>query len=84
MAQWLGSQLIGSDLEMVLAWDLNSVAQWLGSISAHENRIKKVYPTFFFLNFGIQNLKFEFFFSFLLVNASFLSLSLFFFLEYCK
>jgi hypothetical protein len=47
-AQWLR----GSDLEMVLARDLNSVARWLGLISAHENRIKKVYPTFFFfLNF---------------------------------
>ena len=43
-AQWLR----GSDLEMVLARDLSSVARWLGSISAHENRIKKVYPTFFF------------------------------------
>jgi hypothetical protein len=42
--QWLK----GSDLEMVLAWDLSLVARWLGSISAHENRIKKVYPTFFF------------------------------------
>uniref|UniRef100_A0A2N9HPF1 Ion transport domain-containing protein n=1 Tax=Fagus sylvatica TaxID=28930 RepID=A0A2N9HPF1_FAGSY len=36
-AQWLR----GSDLEMVLARDLSSVARWLGSISAHENRIKK-------------------------------------------
>ena len=31
-AQWLR----GSDLEMVLAQDLNSVARWLGSISAHQ------------------------------------------------
>uniref|UniRef100_A0A2N9F463 Uncharacterized protein n=1 Tax=Fagus sylvatica TaxID=28930 RepID=A0A2N9F463_FAGSY len=30
-AQWLR----GSDLEMVLARDLSSVARWLGSISAH-------------------------------------------------
>uniref|UniRef100_A0A2N9HMN1 Uncharacterized protein n=1 Tax=Fagus sylvatica TaxID=28930 RepID=A0A2N9HMN1_FAGSY len=36
-AQWLR----GSDLEMVLARDLSSMARWLGSISAHENRIKK-------------------------------------------
>jgi hypothetical protein len=45
-AQWLGDL----DLEMVLARDLSSMARWLGSISAHENRIKKkrVYPTFFF------------------------------------
>ena len=42
--QWLK----GSDLEMVLARDLSSVALWLGSISAHEDKIKKVYPTFFF------------------------------------
>uniref|UniRef100_A0A2N9F4Z8 Uncharacterized protein n=1 Tax=Fagus sylvatica TaxID=28930 RepID=A0A2N9F4Z8_FAGSY len=39
-AQWLR----GSDLEMILARDLNSVAQWLGSNLAHENRIK-IYPT---------------------------------------
>uniref|UniRef100_A0A2N9EJI6 Uncharacterized protein n=1 Tax=Fagus sylvatica TaxID=28930 RepID=A0A2N9EJI6_FAGSY len=35
--QWLR----GSDLEMVLTWDLSSVARWLGSISAHQN----IYPT---------------------------------------
>jgi hypothetical protein len=43
-AQWLK----GSDLEMVLARDLSSVARWLGLISAHEDKRKKVYPTFFF------------------------------------
>ena len=48
MAQITTQWLRGSDLEMVLARDLSSVARWLGSISAHENRIKKVYPTFFF------------------------------------
>jgi hypothetical protein len=42
---WIAAQwLRGSDLEMVLARDLSSVARWLGSISAHENRIK-IYPT---------------------------------------
>ena len=57
--QWLR----GSDLEMVLTWDLNSVARWLGSISAHQN----IYPTngspfffFFFLNFEFWILNFEF------------------------
>jgi hypothetical protein len=57
--QWLR----GSDLETVLTRDLSSVALWLGLILAHEDKIKKVYPTlffFFFLNFEIQNLKFEF------------------------
>ena len=83
MARITDQWLRGLDLEMVLAWDLSSVAQWLSSISAHENRIKKVYPTFFFLffwNFEIQNSKFEFlFFYFLLVNASFLFFFFFFF-----
>jgi hypothetical protein len=49
MAQWLESWLRGSDLKMVLARDLNSVARWLGSISAHENRIKKSISHIFFL-----------------------------------
>jgi hypothetical protein len=31
--------LKGSDLEMVLARDLNLVARWLGSISTHEDKI---------------------------------------------
>uniref|UniRef100_A0A2N9EPR2 Uncharacterized protein n=1 Tax=Fagus sylvatica TaxID=28930 RepID=A0A2N9EPR2_FAGSY len=35
MAQIVTQWLRGSDLEMVLARDLNSVARWLGSISAH-------------------------------------------------
>jgi hypothetical protein len=65
IATWLR----GLDLEMVLAWDLSSVAQWLSSISAHEDRIK-IYPTNFF---------FFYFFSLLLVNASFLFLSFLFF-----
>ena len=43
-AQWLKRL----DLEIVLARDLSSVGRWLGSISAHEDKIKKVYPTFFF------------------------------------
>ena len=55
---------------MVLAWDLSSVAQWLGSISAHEDKIKKYIPEMFFffliffyiLKFEIRNSKFEFFF----------------------
>jgi hypothetical protein len=49
--QWLR----GSDLEIILARDLSSVAQWFGSISTYQN----IYPTngspfsffFFFLNF---------------------------------
>jgi hypothetical protein len=49
--QWLR----GSDLEMVLARDLSSMARWLGSISAHQN----IYPTngffFFFLNIANKN-----------------------------
>jgi hypothetical protein len=48
MARWLRSWLRGSDLEMGLARDLSSVAQWLGSISAHEDKIKKYIPHFFF------------------------------------
>jgi hypothetical protein len=50
---------------MVLARDLSSVAQWLGSISAHEDKIKKYIPQmffffffFFFFNFEIRNLNF--------------------------
>jgi hypothetical protein len=62
--QWLR----GSDLQMVLAQDLSSVAHWLGSISALENRIKQLSHFFFFFffefsNFQIRNSKFEFFFS---------------------
>uniref|UniRef100_A0A2N9J3X1 Uncharacterized protein n=1 Tax=Fagus sylvatica TaxID=28930 RepID=A0A2N9J3X1_FAGSY len=41
MAQITAQWLKGSDLEMVLARDLSSVARWLGSISAHQN----IYPT---------------------------------------
>ena len=57
-AQWLR----GSDLEIVLAQDLNSVAQWFSLISTHENRIK-IYLTnfFFFLKFEIRNSNFFFF-----------------------
>ena len=47
MARWLGSRLRGWDLEMVLARDLSSVARWLGSILAHEDKIKKYIPHFF-------------------------------------
>jgi hypothetical protein len=66
MAQIAAQWLRGSDLEMVLARDLSSMARWLGSISAHENRIKKYIPHFFFfLNFEIQNsIFFSFFFFF--------------------
>jgi hypothetical protein len=52
MAQWL----IGSDLEMVLARDLSTVARWLGSISTHEDKIKikkishKCFLFFFFFS----------------------------------
>uniref|UniRef100_A0A2N9EUL7 Aminotransferase class I/classII large domain-containing protein n=1 Tax=Fagus sylvatica TaxID=28930 RepID=A0A2N9EUL7_FAGSY len=42
MAQITTQWLRGSDLEMVLARDLSSVARWLGSISAHEDRIKQL------------------------------------------
>jgi hypothetical protein len=40
---WIAAQwLRGSDLEMDLAWDLSSVARWLGSILTHEDyTIKK-------------------------------------------
>jgi hypothetical protein len=75
MAQIMTQWLRGSDLEMVLAQDLSSVARWLGSISAHEDRIKQLSHKSLF---KIQNLKFEcvfFFFFPLLVNASFLFLS---------
>jgi hypothetical protein len=79
MAQWLGSRLRGSNLEMVLAQDLSSVARWLGSVSAHQN----IYPingSFFFFFFFFFEFFFNFFFLSLLVNASFLFLALFFFL----
>ena len=56
VAQWLR----GLDLEMVLTRDLSLVAQWLGSILAHEDKIKKIYPTNIII-----------FFFFLLVNAIF-------------
>ena len=59
-AQWLR----GSDLQTVLTRDFSSVARWLGLISAHEDKIKKVYPTFFFIFFfpifEIRNLIFFF------------------------
>jgi hypothetical protein len=63
MAQIMTQWLRGSDLEMVLAQDLSSVARWLGSISAHEDRIKQLSHKSLF---KIQNLKFEcvFFFFF--------------------
>jgi hypothetical protein len=70
--QWLR----GSDLETVLARDLSLVARWLGSISAHENRIKKVYPIFFFL---LVNANFLFFFFFFF---SFFFFFFFFFFEF--
>ena len=44
--QWLR----GSDLETVLDRDLSSMVRWLGSISAHKNRIKQL-SHFFFLFF---------------------------------
>ena len=54
MAQWLGSRLSGSDLEMVLARDFSSMARWLGSTSAHEDKIKKYNPTIFFFFFFFE------------------------------
>jgi hypothetical protein len=83
MAQIVAQWLRGSDLEMVLARDLSSMARWLGSISAHENRIKKYIPhvfffffigqcqfsllLFFFLNFRILKFEICFFFFFFLL-----------------
>jgi hypothetical protein len=63
MARWLESQLIGSDLEMVLAQDLSSMARWLGSISALEDK-KNIYPTnvFFFFYWSMPVFFFFFFF----------------------
>jgi hypothetical protein len=75
MAQIAAQWLRGSDLEMVLARDLSSVVQWLGSISAHENRIKKKshkrFSFFFFL-----------FFFFLLAGQCQFSHFFFFFLKF--
>ena len=48
MAQILAQWLKGLDLKMNLARDFSSGAQWLGSISGHKNKIKKLYNQFFF------------------------------------
>jgi hypothetical protein len=47
------SWLSGSEARILtdLARDLSSVAQRLNSISAHEDRIKKLYPQIFFFFF---------------------------------
>ena len=93
MAQITTQWLRGSDLEMVLARDLNSVARWLGSILAHEDRIKQLSHKSFF--FFFENSKFKiwmcffFLFSYWSMPVFFFLLSPFLFLffifyEYCK
>jgi hypothetical protein len=48
---------------MVLAQDLSLVAQWLGSILAHEDKIKKYIPQMlFFFFFEILNLEYIYIF----------------------
>ncbi len=71
MPRIAGQWLRGSNLDLVLAQDLSLVAQWLGSISAHEDKIKKYIPEMFFFFFFLKFEIWIFFFFFLGVNASF-------------
>jgi hypothetical protein len=63
------------------------VARWLGSILAHENRIKQLshfFLVFEFLNFEIRNSKFEIQNFFFLTGQCQFSLFFFFFLNFEK